>query len=179
MATLTLVNNTVAPILIEDVGFMVPVAGDTFTDPGHLRKLAVSDRLRVRITAGDITANDGVVNLTTAQAYTYLTSLWARAGYDDGVAPRRVAFGSTVVAAASTVTVATVVRLSNERLSAALFVTNNVAGLAFSQGLGIVVGGVRIFFQRTAVAAQFDVMIENSDPLLARTVDWSVIADRP
>jgi hypothetical protein len=112
MATLVLKNPGVLDVFIADVGFIVPAAGqDTYTSSGHLRALAASDDLRSLLTAGTLIANDGVNDLTLAEALTLLATLWAQAGFDTPASavasfdcPGTVAVGDVVyLSAADTV----------------------------------------------------------------------------
>lgn len=86
MATLVLKNNTASPVTISDVGYVLPGSGsDTFTNPEHIRVLAVSEHLRTLIAATDVTVNDGMSDLSPAAAVVYLEKLWSRGGWDDAI----------------------------------------------------------------------------------------------
>jgi len=179
MATLTLINNTIADIFLEDVGFVVPVAGDNYTDPHNLLDLALSQSLRDRLTAGDITANDGTVNLGLNEAFIYLSALWARAGRDEISALRLAASGTTVIPPGAMVDLATFTRNPQERIQLLHWANPAVAGLGWGEGgpLGLP-DSIELFYERTAVPDQAKARAKNNNLLAARTIDWAVMLVR-
>jgi len=179
MATLTLINNTLADIFLEDVGFVVPVAGDSYTDPHHLLDLALSQSLRDRLTAGDLTANDGTVNLGLSEALIYLSALWARAGRDDISAFRVAASGTTVVPAGASVDLATFSRNPKERIQLLHWANPAVAGIAWGEGGPLTpVDNIELFYERTAIPNEAKARAKNNNLLAARTIDWAVMLVR-
>jgi hypothetical protein len=178
MATLQLINNLGTDIELADVGFTIPPSGDTFTNPDHLRKLSQSDDLRSRLTAEDLTANDGVANLSTAEALVYLSLLWQQGGRSDVAGMRVIASGQTLINANTTVDLATITKFQTERLQIFLFPTNDVNGLAFASSLALLGDSIRGFFERTNVANQCKVRASNGNLVTSRTVDWTVVGIR-
>jgi hypothetical protein len=86
MPTLVLKNNTASNVFVTDVGVTVPASSsDTYTTMSLLQAMGASFSLRSLITAGTLTANDGVSDLTTVAAFEYLTGLWSETGTSDGV----------------------------------------------------------------------------------------------
>lgn len=180
MATLQLINNLGVNIDISDVGIIVPPTGELIDDPELLREVCQSNDLRSRLIAEDITANDGVTNLTTAEAIVYLSLLWQRGGRDDVSGIRIVASGTTSIAALATTTLATITRFANERLAIHMFVTDNVNGLNFVPGLTTLgTDSVRLYFERTTTGNQVLLKGSNAHLTQDRTVDWAVVAVRP
>lgn len=180
MATLQLINNLGSIIQLPDVGIEVPIAGETIDDPELLREVCQSNDLRSRLIAEDITANDGVNNLTTAEAIVYLSLLWQRGGRDDVSGMRIISSGTTTIAAGATSTLATISRFPNERLAIHMFVTDNVNGLNFAPGLASLGSdSVRLYFERTANANEVLLKGSNAHATQDRTVDWAVTAVRP
>lgn len=178
MATLQLINNLGSDIELTDVGFVIPPAGDTFTNPDNLRKLSQSDDLRSRLVAEDLTANDGVTNLAGNEALTYLSLLWQRGGRDDVTGIRVIASGQTLINANTTVDLGTFTKFPTERLSIFLYGVNDVNGFAFASGLALLGDSVRGFFERTNVANQCKARASNGSLVTARTVDWAVVGIR-
>lgn len=178
MATLQLINNIGADVELTDVGFVIPPGGDIFTNPDHLIRLAGSNDLRARLVANDLTANDGVANMSAQEAIVYLSILWQKNGRDEVAGIRILASGTTLVASSSTVTLATVAKFATERLSIFLFVTDDVAGAGFGEGLGSINGdSVRVFFERTSTPNECVARAQNA-ALAARTVQWAVVGMR-
>lgn len=178
MATLQLINNRGTDITLTDVGFVIPPAGDTFTSPDHLIKLSQSEDLRSRITAGDLTANDGVSNLEKIEALTYLSLLWQKGGRDEVTGIRVIASGQTLINENTTVDLGTFTKFQTERLSIFLYGVNDINGFAFSAGLALLGDSVRGFFERTNVANQFKARASNGSLVTSRTVDWAVVGIR-
>lgn len=178
MATLQLINNLGVNIDLTDVGFVIPPGGDVFTNPDHLIKLAQSEDLRSRLTALDLTANDGVTNLPVGEAITYLSILWQKAGRDQVCGIRVIASGQTLINANTTVDLATFTKFPTERLSIFLFGINDVNGLAFASGLSLLGDSIRGFFERTNVANECKARASNGNSVTSRTVDWAVVGVR-
>lgn len=178
MATVQFINNLGSDIDLTDIGYTIPAAGVTETDPDFLRKLVDSNELRTHLDNGDVTINDGVSNLDAADAKVYLSILWQQAGRDDVCGIRIIASGQTLINANTTVDLATLSRFPNERLKLFLFPTNDVNGLAFAESLSLLGDSVRVFFERTNVANQCKARASNGNLLTSRTVDWAVVAVR-
>lgn len=180
MATLQVINNAGSEVPIPDVGIVIPVTGELFTDPEFLRTLVVSSDLRSLITQEILTANDGVVNLTVQEAIVYLSLLWTRGGMDDISGIRVIASGQTTIAAGATSTLATITRFPNERLAIHMFVVDNVNGLNFAPGLASLGSdSIRAYFERTTVSNQVLLKGSNAHATQDRTLDWAVVAVRP
>jgi hypothetical protein len=73
-------NNLGVPIVLPDIGFTIPIAGDSYADPNTFLVLAQSKSLRSRVAAGDITLADGSGPLSAAQADVLLSSYWGACG---------------------------------------------------------------------------------------------------
>lgn len=179
MITLQIINNLGVNVDIPDAGITIPPSGDTFTDPEFLRTICQSEDLRSRLTALDLTANDGVANLSVADAIVFLSLIWQQGGRSDCSGSRVVASGQTTVAGLATVTLATITRFAGERLAANIFVTDNVNGCNFAQGLSLLgTDSVRIYFEKTNVANQVLVKASNAHLTQSRTIDWAVTGVR-
>lgn len=178
MAMAKFINNLNVDIDLNDIGYTVPAAGVTETDPDFLRKLVDSNDLRNRLDAGDITLNDGGLNMSAAEAKVYLSILWQKAGRDDVCGIRVLASGQTLINANTTVTLATITRFPTERLQVFMWGVNDVNGLAFAESLGLLGDSIRGFFERTNVANQANARASNGSLVAARTVDWAVVGIR-
>lgn len=178
MATVQFINNLGSEISLNDIGYVIPAEGVTETDPDFLRKLVDSNELRTHLDNADVTINDGVSNLSAADAKVYLSILWQKAGRDDVCGIRVIASGQTLINANTTVDLATITKFPNERLSIFLFPTNDVNGLAFCSGLSLLGDSVRGFFERTSTPNQCKVRASNGNLVSQRTVDWTVVAVR-
>jgi len=89
---------------------------------------------------------------------------------------RLIASGQTLLVGAATVTLATVTRMAGETLSVTSFVTNNVNGARWSEGVTVAaVDAVVFFFERTTNANEFLARATNGNLIASRTVDWRVI----
>jgi hypothetical protein len=93
---------------------------------------------------------------------------------------RIVVSGSTTVAGASTITLATGIKNTSERLTIHAFVTNNVAGAGWSEDLSIKGNSdnVILFFQRTNNANEF-ILIATNNGTAPRTIEWLVYGITP
>ncbi|MCI0557935.1 MAG: hypothetical protein MN733_05525 [Nitrososphaera sp.] len=179
MATLQLINNLGVNVDIPDVGIVIPPTGDVFTDPEFLRTLVVSQDLRNRLVAEDLTANDGVNNLPIEEALVYLSLLWTRGGRDEITGVRVLASGQTTIAALTTVTLATMTRFPTDRLSFHLYLLDDVNGANFSPGFSFLgIDSVRAYFERTATPNQVLFKASNAHLTQNRTIDWTVLAVR-
>jgi hypothetical protein len=93
---------------------------------------------------------------------------------------RVVASGQTSVAAASTVDLTTITRNANERLQILGFVTEDTAGIQFSESIDVLAGDkVGYFFERTANAGEVKARATNTHATLARTLDWVILGITP
>lgn len=86
---------------------------------------------------------------------------------------RTVSSGSTALTGGTTTDVSTFTRNANERVDAALFVTNNTLNVAFTDGTTIAIDGVVSEFRRTATANQAKLSLICG--ATGRTADWMVL----
>lgn len=95
---------------------------------------------------------------------------------------RLLASGTTTVPMSTTVTVGPFTRLDTERVSAVLFATNNVAGVAFSGDLdvpGVPSDSVQHWFERTVNANEFNLRLRNNGVSADRTAEWTIFSAAP
>lgn len=177
MATLVLKNNTVAAIFLSDVGVEVPVAGDTYNDPMLLEKCGESESLRTSINAGDITANDGTIDLTASEALVYLSQLWSAAGRASIISQRVLQSGTTVVANTATVTLATLTRDSKEVLQIYMFLTDGAASDPYAEGVSAGPNEAAFWFEATGNPNEVNLQLHNRLGA-SRTFDWAVVGVR-
>lgn len=178
MATVQFINNIATDIDLTDIGYTIPAAGVTETDPDFLRKLVDSNELRTHLDNNDVTINDGSANLSAANAKVYLSLLWQTAGRDDVCGMRVLASGNSTINGNTTVTLATLTRFPRERLCVFLFATNDVNGLAFSTGLALMGDSIRGYLERTNNPDEFLAKASNGNQLSSRNVDWAVVGIR-
>lgn len=88
--------------------------------------------------------------------------------------------GPTALAALSITDIVTFSIVAGEVVCAYIWVTDNTAGAAFSQGAppAAVANRVTIFFQRTANALEAILRADNANVATVRNINWAVVAFR-
>jgi len=76
MTTLVIANAGGSPIIVKDMGIVIPASGsETFTDVENLESARMSVNLRTRIAAAELTITNGTDTIVTASANAFLDSL--------------------------------------------------------------------------------------------------------
>jgi hypothetical protein len=84
MATLILKKPTAGDLFINDLGIIIPGSGqEEFQDAATLVQVATSLNIRTFVIAGTLIVNDGANDLSVAAGLSYLTTIWAFAGFDN------------------------------------------------------------------------------------------------
>lgn len=123
----------------------------------------------------------GAVYLCTLSGKLYLKAGLGDFDWEPYVRLRVVGSGTTTLNNMQEVVVGPFTRRPDERLSSALYVTNDVAGAAMVSDYASLGATdlVRCWLRRTANSNEFELVISNDNPTNSRTAEWVVLGVRP
>jgi hypothetical protein len=130
--------------------------------------------LAVAISEGTVNAGAQYYLSTPAPITLNTTSLtFLRQSF---VRDRTAASGTTSISASTTVTLATITRLSTETFDFSAFCTNNVTGVTISPGVANPgTDSVSIWLEATSNVGEVALRARNNNASATRTIDWKLI----